>query len=1553
MRRPVLSQVAPALITLGLGAALLAVPSASAATAADRPAGGTAGGTVGSFASPASGSASSAAVSSSTAPGHDQVVSAVPGHTPTVLDGSVWAFAEVGDQMVVGGKFTEVQSRGSDVTLSRPNIFIFDEGTGQVSTTAVPALNGKVETLLPGPVPGTVFAGGEFTQLNGANASHLALIDVSTGLAVPGFKAAATNGVVNDLRSVGNRLYAGGFFTTAGGQVHQGLATFNASTGKLDPYMGVDLAEHHNNTGSGTQGSVGAKSMDVSPDGTRLVVVGNFRTADGLPRDQAVLIDLTGAGAAVRTDWRTRRYEPYCSKGAFDSYMRGVDFSVDGSFFVAVTTGGPYAGTLCDTAARFETNGTGDAVEPTWIDETGGDTLWSVETTEEAVYIGGHNRWLNNTNGRDNAGAGAVPRPGVAALDPDTGLPVDWNPGRNPRGVSAYELYATPSGLWLGHDTAWIGNFKYNRGKMVFFPLAGGHGLVDDRSAELPGTAYLAAKQVSDGGRVLYRVNAGGPALPAQDVGPDWAADTSSSSSYHSSTSSSTYSPSATRSPTLPAGTPTAVFDTERYDPSSSSPDMNWFFPVPAGAPVEVRLYFANRSTTTRQPGQRRFTVRIDGSTMLSNYDIVADVGHAVGTMKSFPVTSDGTVNIDFSRVTNNPLVNGIEIVRTDKPAVPDSALDGVSAVPFDGTTAGAASVVDGAGVAWRQARGAFWLDGTLYTGWADGTFTARSFDGTTFGASRVLDPWADPVWAGVDTGSGNTYDGKPSGIVSELSTVSGMFYRDGRLYYTLNGSSTLYWRWFSPDSGVVGAARFSAPAGFNYSGIRGMFYADDAIYAASASTGDLLRIPFAGNTPSSTATTVTGPSSGGVDWRGRALFVIGTPPNKAPSASFTTNCTDLTCSVDPSGSSDPDGSIASYAWDYGDGSTATGPTPDPHGYATPGTYVVTLTVTDDDGASAQTTRTVQPVAPNSPPEAAFTVDCLGLVCSVDGRGSTDADGAVAAWAWDFAGTAGKPRARTSHRFGSDGTYEITLTVTDDDGASDSVAHEVTVNGTAQPIEFVDRVSTTTNQAATVVTIPAAAQPGDTAVLFATHNVDNPAVGAPTGVTGWTQEVARSTTGMVTTVWSKVLQPGDPGSAVTVTADRAVRTTLTAAVWSGVDPGTGPVSASASSVDTSTTTHTTPEVEAPPRSLVVSYWSDKSSATTAWTAPPEVVVRGTSYGGGAGRVTALLADSSDLSPAGAVGGLTATTNATSTRAVMVTLTLAAPPAEQSPTGAFARSCTNQHCSFDASGSTDPDGTVDSFTWDFGDGETGTGVAPEHDYDDPGPYDVTLTVTDDDGLTDQVTHEVQALAPHVEPVAATKANGNVAALTVPVPGSAVAGDTAVLLATHNAVDPNLANLPGWTLEDSRTSVGMVSTVWTRTLTAADAGSSVTVTADRALRTTLSLAVYRGVAPGAGGVTVTSAAEASGATHTTPTVTTTEPTWVLSYFADKSSATTAWVPPPGTQPRLEAYTGGAGRVTSLLVDSGNAVAPGTVGGFVASTDASSTRAVVMTVLLRIAD
>jgi len=92
-------------------------------------------------------------------------------------------------------------------------------------------------------------------------------------------------------------------------------------------------------------------------------------------------------------------------------------------------------------------------------------------------------------------------------------------------------------------------------------------------------------------------------------------------------------------------------------------------------------------------------------------------------------------------------------------------------------------------------------------------------------------------------------------------------------------------------------------------------------------------------------------------------VATVGPPPNLLPTASFTNSCTTLTCTFNGSASADSDGSISSYSWSFGDGTTATGATPSKT-YSAGGTYSVTLTVTDNSGATGTQTRSVVATAP-------------------------------------------------------------------------------------------------------------------------------------------------------------------------------------------------------------------------------------------------------------------------------------------------------------------------------------------------------------------------------------------------------------------------------------------------------------------------------------------------------------------------------------------------------------------------------------------------------------
>lgn len=156
---------------------------------------------------------------------------------------------------------------------------------------------------------------------------------------------------------------------------------------------------------------------------------------------------------------------------------------------------------------------------------------------------------------------------------------------------------------------------------------------------------------------------------------------------------------------------------------------------------------------------------------------------------------------------------------------------------------------------------------------------------------------------------------------------------------------------------------------------------------------------------------------------------------------------------------------IVSYAWAYGDGSTAAGATVS-HGYAVAGAYRVTLTVTDDRGAVGTSTQSV--TVATSQPTALFvfspSMPGVGIPVFFDASGAkaTVPGRTLVSHAWVFGdGSTGSGKT-TSHAFTFAGTFNVTLTVTDNIGehntssASVQVGGAVTANFTATPVA--DRV---------------------------------------------------------------------------------------------------------------------------------------------------------------------------------------------------------------------------------------------------------------------------------------------------------------------------------------------------------------------------------------------------------------------------------------------------------------------------------------------------------------
>ncbi|MFG3602711.1 hypothetical protein [Micromonospora chersina] len=385
--------------------------------------------------------------------------------TPHALDGTVYRILQIGNRVYLAGSFTKVRDAGQTAQLAMPRLVALDATTGRIDTTFRPVVNGTVKALAASPDGRSLYIGGAFTTVNGVAAPRVARIDAATGARVAGFAPAALNNQVNDMRLVGDRLILGGAFQTVGGVTRRALAALNATTGAADASVNLRV-EGPRKTTSGATAPVKIEALDVSADGRRLVFVGNFSSVAGVARHQLAVANLSDTGATL-SGWSTLRYQPQCA-ASMPTYLRGVDISPDGTWFVAVTTGAAFPGTLCDAASRFEFGTEAGGKQPTWVNYTGGDTLLSVAITGAAVYVGGHQRWLDNPYGRNSAGAGAVSRPGIGAIHPTTGKALAWNPTKD-RGVGTAELYATDRGLWVGSDTVTVAGEYHAR--VAFLPL--------------------------------------------------------------------------------------------------------------------------------------------------------------------------------------------------------------------------------------------------------------------------------------------------------------------------------------------------------------------------------------------------------------------------------------------------------------------------------------------------------------------------------------------------------------------------------------------------------------------------------------------------------------------------------------------------------------------------------------------------------------------------------------------------------------------------------------------------------------------------------------------------------------------------------------------------------------------------------------------------------------------------------------------------------------------------------------------------------------------------
>jgi len=422
---------------------------------------------------------------------------------------------------------------------------------------------------------------------------------------------------------------------------------------------------------------------------------------------------------------------------------------------------------------------------------------------------------------------------------------------------------------------------------------------------------------------------------------------------------------------------------------------------------------------------------------------------------------------------------------------------------------------------------------------------------------------------------------------------------------------------------------------------------------------------------------------------------------NAAPVAAFGTTCSNLACQFSGAASSDGDGTIASYSWDFGDGSAVgSGASPN-HGYPSAGTYNVKLTVTDNDGATGAITQPVTVAAANNAPTAALTSTGTGLTRSFSGSGSTDSDGSIASYAWDFGDGSAGNGVSPSHTYAAAGTFTVVLTVTDNQGATGSASTSVTV--TAPNQKPTARFTAGCAQLLCSFDAATATDPDGSIVSYAWDFGD-----------GSTGTGAATTHTYAAGTWTAVL---------TVTDNQGATDAVSHIVVAAVTPNQPPVAAFSSGC-----TH-----------LDCTFNGSGSS-------DPDGSVQGWAWNFGDGQTGSGVSAAHSYALAGSYQvALTVTDNAGATTTLTKTVTVTAAPVNQVPVAGFTSACTNLVCTLDGSSSTDADGTVTGYGWAFGDGGSGTGSTVAHTFAAAGNYSVVLTVTDNQGGTNSLTRVVSVTA----------------------------------------------------------------------------------------------------------------------------------------------------------------------------------------------------------------
>ncbi len=750
-------------------------------------------------------------------------------------------------------------------------------------------------------------------------------------------------------------------------------------------------------------------------------------------------------------------------------------------------------------------------------------------------------------------------------------------------------------------------------------------------------------------------------------------------------------------------------------------------------------------------------TADSDGTITLIEWDCLSDgnwvsAGATPGTFTCPAIPMGGTYTATV-RVTDDQNAQSTDTATiTVQNIGPTAEANGPYAVvpAIASVTISAAGSVDGDGGALTYAWDCDTSDGTNYT--SGGTTIACTYNnsGTAVGSLQVCDP----------EGMCDT-DGFTVIVNSTPVGVSGGPYEgDEGVAVTVDGSGSgdidgtiVQWEWDCHEDGVFELVSSSPTATCTYDD-NGVYYVALRVTDDDGGVNTVITSMAIDNL-APVITSSTFPSS----------------PTESISASFSAAATDVV------------GDTVSYAWDFGDGGTATGASVT-HIWANSGDYTVTLTASDEDGGNTTITTiiTVGNVAPTidsiSIPETGVEEGNVSFAST-----SSDVGTDLLVSSWDFGDGSTAGGGTVQHAYADQGVYVVTLTVTDADGASTSSTDSITISNLDPQI--------------TSATIPSSGDEAE-ALVFSATGTD---VVADTLTFTWSFGDGSSAVGStVTHVYgdngtvtvSLVLTDEDGGSATT--SANLNLANVDPQISNVIVPATGgegmviPMSADAVDATDEVLTFVWDYGDGTSDTFVLAQGAFSSSTSHAYAdeGTYNITITVTDDDGGFDIFNLSVITVSNLDP--------------------VVSSFTVPSGNEGDALSFAVVAT------------DAPGDPLTYQWDFGDGTTATGDTATHIFTDNGNFNVTMTIQDDGEGGETVVSQVSNIL-NVDPT--------IDGITAPSTG----GEGEDLLFEVETDDAGIDDLPDhlaiWTWGDGTSDVGASLThayadqgTWTVTLTVDD-------------------------------------------------------------------------------------------------------------------------------------